>query len=604
MKKYAHIISVLLIFSTLFGQNNDQVVHYEIDLTGPKDDLFHVTVYIDGLSAKNDIYNFVANAPGTYEVLDFGRFVKSFQAYDGNGKELGTTRLSTNRWRIRNSQNVNKIKYTIEDTNDSKVDLDMMYPMEGTGIQKDFIIINTFGVLGFFEGLQSNPIKLNVKYDDSWHIGTSMRKNSEGYYIEDSFDRLADSPILIGELSKSSINVNDIEVNIHTYSTIPGINSDFIMDHAKEILIAAGKYIGYSPVPNYDFLFTLLKYKDFMKISPRGGGGALEHSLSSLYFLTGTENDIAELREIMAHEFLHILTPLNLHSEIIHNYNFITPTPSNHIWLYEGVTEWGSDILQLRGGILDIEDFLENITNKLILSDELDYNYDISLVDMSKGVFNPDTSKYFYNFYQRGAVTACLLDIKLLELTNGNYGLKNLCLDLFYRYGKTKPFPENELFDIIVDMTYPEIKPFINSYIIGREKLPIAEYFNTIGINYIEEQTSSNTKPWFGFSVATFNSKDYYIYKNTDYSNELGLKKDDKVYSLFGKKVNGKSFKKIIEKRNKMDIGAPFEITVIRDGEKISAKGNLQKRVDRHVFEINQNATDKQIKLRSIWQNN
>ena len=37
--------------------------------------------------------------------------------------------------------------------------------------------------------------------------------------------------------------------------------------------------------------------------------------------------------DMAAHEFFHIVTPLNIHSEIIEHFNFATPTPSQHLWL-------------------------------------------------------------------------------------------------------------------------------------------------------------------------------------------------------------------------------------------------------------------------------
>ncbi|MCJ7800953.1 MAG: hypothetical protein MUP82_01195, partial [Candidatus Marinimicrobia bacterium] len=165
-----------LIFANNISLNDNQVIFYEVDMTNTKDDLYHVTVIVNGLSKNNDIYNFASNVPGTYQISDFGRFVKSFQAYNKNDKELGTTRLSTNHWRIRNSKEVAKIVYTIEDTYDAVIDSNEIYPMSGTGIQKDFIILNTFGVLGFFDGMQSNPIELDLKYNKKWKIGTSLRK--------------------------------------------------------------------------------------------------------------------------------------------------------------------------------------------------------------------------------------------------------------------------------------------------------------------------------------------------------------------------------------------------------------------------------------------
>ena len=58
---------------------------YSIDLNRRGDDLFHVTLRVSGLSAKNAVYQFAATAPGTYQVMNIGRYVKSFEAFDAKG---------------------------------------------------------------------------------------------------------------------------------------------------------------------------------------------------------------------------------------------------------------------------------------------------------------------------------------------------------------------------------------------------------------------------------------------------------------------------------------------------------------------------------------
>ena len=78
MKKNLLIILFLLSFIynplILAGDSTAQIF-YEVDMTNYQDDLFHVTVFIEGLSEENNIYNLPATVPGTYSNLDFGRFV-------------------------------------------------------------------------------------------------------------------------------------------------------------------------------------------------------------------------------------------------------------------------------------------------------------------------------------------------------------------------------------------------------------------------------------------------------------------------------------------------------------------------------------------------
>ena len=93
MKKFLVIFSFLYFVSgnvqTIIGGSPVQIT-YKVNLTNYQDDLFHVTVDVDGLSIENDIYNMPATVPGTYSNLNFGRFVKSFKAYDKDGNELQT----------------------------------------------------------------------------------------------------------------------------------------------------------------------------------------------------------------------------------------------------------------------------------------------------------------------------------------------------------------------------------------------------------------------------------------------------------------------------------------------------------------------------------
>ena len=303
-------------------------ITYHVDLTNYKDDVFHVTVLTENLSLKNNIYNFAATAPGTYVTLDIGRFVQSFTAFDEDGDELVTEKISTNSWRIDEVENLSKITYEIEDSYDAEIDEHLIALMSGTGIQNEFIAFNTFGVLGYFEGLQSTPVNLKIDYKSDWTIGTAMDVDSNGYYYAETFDRLADSPVLIGELTTAFTKVNDIDIGVYVYTKDTALFADEILSVAEDVLESAGEIIEFSPVPYYKFLMIFLDDSTYANYLP-AGGGALEHSYSSLYVLPYTAEELPQIRSIIAHEFMHILTPLHLHSEIIHSYNFAVPTSPN-----------------------------------------------------------------------------------------------------------------------------------------------------------------------------------------------------------------------------------------------------------------------------------
>ena len=592
------VFTLLIILNTrLFAQT----ITYEVDVTNYKDDLFHVTVFTDGLTSENNIYNLPATVPGTYSNLNFGRFVKSFKAYDKIGSELRTERISTNQWQINNVEVLAKLDYDVEDTFDSDIIDGKVIPMAGSGINNDFIVLNTFAMLGYFENLQSEPIKLKLDYNTDWTVGTSLTIDENGYYTAETYDYLADSPIFMGELTTASTTVNDIKVGVYVYSPDTTISADKIMDAADDILQSASEFIGYSPVAHYNFLMCFLDMPTFMQMG-FAGAGALEHSYSSLFVFPAMGRLSQEIKDDIAHEFLHILTPLNLHSNIIQPFNFEVPTASQHLWLYEGVTEWASDIMQLRSGLITTDEYLDRMSEKLTINDR--FRQDISLTDLSKQVYDEAITMQFLNFYNKGAVTAALLDIKLLELSGGKRGLREVYLELLDKYGKDKPFPEDDFFQIFVDMTYPEIEQFISNYLIGTKPLPYEEYMAKLGFKYIPERLSEDTRPSLGIEMGMNEKQQFTIIGASEISTQAGLQVNDIPLKIIGIEVSMSTAREIFGKLQSMNFGEKVNIVVQRGDKEVEVNVPLQQRKDKHIFEEMENPTEEQLKLREAWSKN
>jgi len=191
--------------------------------------------------------------------------------------------------------------------------------------------------------------------------------------------------------------------------------------------------------------------------------------------------------DIAAHEFFHIVTPLNIHSEIIEHFNFVTPVPSQHLWLYEGTTEWAAHAMQLRAGLKTPEAYLQTLIRKMQV-DLRAFDSTYSLRDLALTSYSDSGQAQYGNIYMRGALTAGLLDIRLLELSKGRRGLQELVRELTRRYGKRRAFPDSSLVDTLVAMTHPEIREFFDRYVWESERLPIREYYAKLGITLVEDE--------------------------------------------------------------------------------------------------------------------
>lgn len=284
---------------------------------------------------------------------------------------------------IRNAQTLARITYKVEDTYDTKITEFPVYPMSGSSLEKDNALINGQMVFGYLKGHQSDPVQVKYNYPKDWKIATALGSKN-GIFTASTFDQLVDSPVLFGNLTSSSTKVGGAKVDVICYSESGEIHADSLLRHLKKMLDAADTFIGGLPVDRYVFLFKF-------SAQPLHTFGAWEHNYSSFYILPeGPQNGVvgaqlyAMVSNVAAHEFFHIVTPLNIHSEYIEPFNFEKPNPSRHLWLYEGCTEWAAQMMEVRSGIVDESVFTKRMSQKMQFSDQ--FNPNVSLVDLALGL--------------------------------------------------------------------------------------------------------------------------------------------------------------------------------------------------------------------------
>lgn len=589
-----------------FASEKKLKLQYEVDVTKLEEDSFHVSLNVGGYAKDSAVFQFAATAPGTYQTMDVGRFVGSFAASNASGVKLPVYRLSTNQFVIRNAQTLTKITYKVEDTYDTKIAEFPVYPMSGSSLEKDNALINGQMVFGYLKGYQSNPVQVTYNYPKDWKIATALGSKN-GIFTASTFDQLVDSPVLFGNLTSSSTKVGGAKVDVICYSQSGDIHADSLLRHLKKMLDAADTFIGGLPVDRYVFLFKF-------NAEPMQIFGAWEHNYSSFYILPeGPQNGVvgqqlySMVSNVAAHEFFHIVTPLNIHSEYIEPFNFEKPNPSRHLWLYEGCTEWAAQMMEVRSGIVDENAFTKRMSQKMQFSDQ--FNPNVSLVDLALGSYG-DLRNDYINIYQKGALTAMMLDMRLLELSKGKTGLREVIRKLSKKYGPNKTFPEDKFFDIFVEMTYPEVGEFFDKYIKGTERLPIKEYLAKAGFDYETEFRSGKFMSTRGLLGLNFVDGKIMV-TDADSTNEInrqtGIQKGDELIALVW---NGKE-KPLTDPeyhamKNAMQPGEEFAWKVKRDGQEMLLKGIAGKTevVEKHAIKPMAAPTKEQLAFKTWWLTN
>ncbi|MDJ1501610.1 peptidase [Xanthocytophaga agilis] len=575
---------------------------YEVNLNDRADDLFKVTLQVKGLTKANAIYQFAVTAPGTYQIMDMGRYIRSFHSFDKDGRELKAVRLSTNQWQLSQPEKVRQIQYTIAETWDKPVTDHQIFTMCGTSLEEDHVLLNGQAVFGFPTGMQTLPILLKLHYPSDWNVGTALEKNAGGYYMAHNYDHLADSPILAGNLSTASLVVAGTQVDLYAYSQTGKIQAGQLLHSMETMLQAARHFLRQLPVNRYTFLFHF---------GDQNGGG-WEHNYSSGYVIKEEmfTNAFAErITYLATHEFLHIVTPLHIHSEVIAPFNFVIPTPSQHLWLYEGVTEWASHMMPLRGEMIDLDTYLNRLSKKVEVDKSLDTT--MSLSKISLACYLPQGQQQSWNVYNRGALLAGLLDIRLLELSGGRRGLREVITELIKKYGRDKPFPENEFFTLLVEMTYPEIADFLNRYVRNAEPLPFTDYYSRLGICYIPALATGRKTSFLGVKFEIVAGK-LLVSNLSKALQQAGLQVQDQVVKLNNIPLDLATpqgiayYNSLMDQLKKRIAGQTYYLTIRRNNkeETIVCPILEQEEIKNYVFQISSHPTPEQLHLRSIWLKN
>src|SRR5690606_25479063 len=160
--------------------------------------------------------------------------------------------------------------------------------------------------------------------------------------------------------------------------------------------------------------------------------------------------------------------------------NFNDPKMSEHLWMYEGVTEYFANLFQVNQGLITEDEFYKRIAEKIAQSRQFDET--MPFTKMSKNVLDAPYKDAYYNVYLKGALIAMCIDIQMRESSNGERGILNLMQDLSKEYGMNKPFNDEDLFAKITSLTYPEVGQFLTTYVAGNTPIPYDEYFAKVGV--------------------------------------------------------------------------------------------------------------------------
>ena len=608
MKHFIYsLIFALFAFGNVTAQKNNDV-KVAIDLKTVTNDKVTVTVTPPSFKTNTTTYFIPKIVPGTYSADNYGKFIENFKAYDKKGRELEVVKVDDNSWKIEKAKKLVKVTYQVNDTFDT----------EGTGVHEIFspagtnitanenFMINTHGFIGYFEDKGELPYELTITHPATLWGATSFVDTDDSNEVDvfnaPRYPDVVDHPIMYSKPDYTTFMVDGMEILISVYSPTGKITAKDITPEMETMMRAQKRFLG---AINSTKKYSVLVYLSDVEGNDAKGFGALEHTTSTTVVMPEAmplEQLLSSLKDVVSHEFFHIVTPLSVHSKEIHFFNYNTPKMSEHLWMYEGVTEYFANLFQVNQGLITEDEFYIRMAEKVGQSKQFDET--MNFTKMSKNILDAPYKDAYYNVYLKGALIAMCIDIEMRENSNGEKGILDLMQALSDEYGSNKPFNDEDLFAKVTALSYPAVGEFLNTYVAGNTPIPYDDYFAKMGVVKTTVQKPGN--PFLKneqIPYVTVNAdKEIVILPNIEdnaFMSNLGINAGDVLLSVNDTKYNLDNIYDLIMTSMNWKEGEPITVTIKRDDEEQVLNGNIK--LPTEEIEGYQSSKNIKVQLREKW---
>jgi predicted metalloprotease with PDZ domain len=607
MKKIILTLALAISASNFNAQaQSKNEVKVDIDLNVVKEDKVMVTVTPPKINADEVAYHIPKIVPGTYSEDDYGKYVDNLKAYDAKGNALVVAKMDDNSWTIRDAKKLVKITYWVNDTYDIEDSHDIFSPAGTNILEGKNFMLNMHGFVGYFDNQLTVPYQLNVAHPSTLWGATSMTdtdaSGSKDSFTVSRYAELVENPIMYAKPDYTTFNVNGMDILIAVYSPTGLVTAENITPGMKKMVTAQKNFLGKF---NSTKKYTVLLYLTDVNGKDAQGFGALEHPTATTVVMPEAmplEQLSEQMKDVVSHEFFHIVTPLSIHSKEIHFFDYNHPKMSQHLWMYEGVTEYFANLFQVNQGLITEDEFYTRMAGKIANASNM--NDTMPFTQMSANVLTKPYKDQYLNVYEKGALIGMCIDIIIREKSNGERGILDLMQKLATAYGQNNPFDDADLFAKITQLTYPEVGDFLKTYVSGETPIPYDQFFARMGVTKKATKVPGNVflKGQMPYITVNPQTKEIVVLPQIalpDFYSTLGLKGGDTITEINGTAYNLDNIYDMIMGSANWKESDPITVKIKREGKEITLTGKVKLPYeDASTWE----ATDKsKEKLKQAW---
>ena len=238
-------------------------------------------------------------------------------------------------------------------------------------------------------------------------------------------------------------------------------------------------------------------------------------------------------------------------------------------WFCAGFTQYYSEIVSVRLGLVSETDFLRNLerTWEAYLSRQGEF----SIREAGE-----DKTANRELVYDGGSLIAAALDLQIRSLTENRSSLDDVMKQMYREFGLTGvPYTMRDVIRIVSRIAGEDFKPFFREYVTGTEQLPLEEYLKDAGMD--AEIEFGERLPRVGYivhemlGIGSFGGPPgggMFIDSSPQYQD------NDQLIGINGTPV--KTFEDIRRAAKDWKVGDVVELTLRREGEEVTLPVTLK----------------------------
>ncbi|MCW5956323.1 MAG: M61 family metallopeptidase [Pyrinomonadaceae bacterium] len=436
--------------------------------------------------------------PGSYLVREYARHVQDFSAKDATGKALGWRKINKNTWQV-DSKGAGEI-----------VAVYRVYSNELTvrtnELNDEHAFWNNGALLMFPKGQLKVASTVKVIPANGWKVATGLPKvaGQENTFRAENFDVLYDTPFEVSNFTEITFNVQG---KPHRYVITGEGNYDLkaLARDTTKIVEECYKMFGELPYDDYTFIVNL-----------RGGGG-LEHlNSTALQWQRFGFKPAARYKGflgLVAHEYFHAFNVKRIRPDALGPFDYENENYTKLLWVAEGGTEYYSNLLLRRAGLISDKEFLNQKAGAFTDLASRPGRFETSLEEASMDAWikyyrqDENSVNNQISYYDKGEIVNMMLDLSIRTASNGAKSLDDVMRHLyneFYKRGRN--YTPEDFQKVSETMAGKSLDEFFSKYVRGESEIDYDGILAGVGLSVSSSQAGKN-RAYIGADTAEENGR-------------------------------------------------------------------------------------------------